>query len=168
MYYKPDTNQLFTTHSEIRSALTYVLFPESIDEEMLAYHGVFPVKDIKPSVEGNQVAHPSAVEEIDGTWTMIYEILEASEEEIEAAKPPVPAKVTRRQARSALLIRGLLEQVDIVIAAIPDVATRKLAQIEWQDASEFDRNRTLVIQIGTALGLDSKGLDDLFRLAVTL
>lgn len=168
MYYKPETNQLFRTHSDIRSALTYILFPEVMDEDMLEYHGVYPVEAIPPTVLPTQIAKETAVESVDDKWVMSYEVVDMTEEEIEAAKPPVPSKVTRRQARSALLLRGLLDQVDIVIAAIPDVATRKLAQIEWQDASEFDRNRALVIQIGQHLGLDSKGLDDVFRLAATL
>lgn len=168
MYYKPDTNQIFNTHSEIRSALTYIFFPETIDEEMLEYHGVFPVVLNKPATTPTQVAEEVAIEDVEGTWTMQYEVRDMTEEELEALKPPVPAKVTRRQARSALLMRGHLDNAPVVIAAIPDEGYRRLAQIEWEDATEFDRNRDLVIQIGTALGLDSKGLDDIFRLAATL
>lgn len=168
MYYKPDTNQIFTTHSEIRSTLTYIFFPEVIDEEMLAYHGVFPVVLNKPATTPTQVAEEVAIVDVEGVWTMQYEVRDITEDELEALKPPVPVRVTRRQARSALLMRGLLDNVPVVIAAIPDEGARRLAQIEWEDATEFDRNRDLVIQIGTALGLDSKQLDDIFRLAATL
>lgn len=76
--------------------------------------------------------------------------------------PVVPQSVTRRQARQALLLNGLLDQVPGRIAAIPDEAQRGLAQIEWEDSLEFLRDRPLVIQIGTALGLDSAGIDALF------
>lgn len=168
MYYKPDTNQVFKTLNDVRNGMLYVLFPEVIDKDMLEYNGVFPVVANPPAIAEGEIARESDIEDSDGTWTMNYSVEKMTEEEIEAAKPPVPEKVTRRQARSALLLRGLLDQVDLVIAAIPDVSQRRLAQIEWQDASEFDRNRALVIQIGTALGLDSKGLDDVFRLAATL
>lgn len=82
--------------------------------------------------------------------------------------PPVPQSVTRRQARQALLLHGLLENVDPLIAAIPDATQRGLAQIEWGDSQDFERNRPLLILIGTALGLDSAGLDALFIQAAAL
>lgn len=87
--------------------------------------------------------------------------------------PPAPVKfvpqvVTRRQARQALLIRELLDLVEPAIAAIEDPLQRGLAQIEWEDATEFERQRDLVIQIGMALGLDDDGLDELFIFAATL
>jgi len=74
----------------------------------------------------------------------------------------IPERVTRRQARQALLMAGLLDHVDTAIAAIPDETQRRLAQIEWEDSQEFVRSRPLVISIGQALGLDSEGLDALF------
>lgn len=86
----------------------------------------------------------------------------------ESPPTPVPAFVTRRQARQALLLRNLLHLVEPAIAAIPDELQRGLAQIEWEDATDFERNRTLVIQIGMAIGLDSAGLDELFIFAATL
>lgn len=80
----------------------------------------------------------------------------------------VPQIVTRRQARQALLIRNLLDLVEPAIASIEDPLQRGLALIEWQDATEFERQRPLVIQIGMALGLDEEGLDELFIFAATL
>lgn len=80
----------------------------------------------------------------------------------------VPARVTRRQARQALLLAGLLDQVPTLIAAIPDATQRALAQIEWEDSQEFERSRPLVISIGSALGLDAAGLDQLFIQAAGL
>lgn len=82
--------------------------------------------------------------------------------------PVVPQSVTRRQARQALLLAGLLDSVDPAIAAIPDATARKLAEIEWQDSLEFERNRPLLISLATALGLDGAALDQLFITAKTL
>ena len=79
--------------------------------------------------------------------------------------PTVPAKVTRRQARQALLLGGLLDQVIATIAAIEDPVERRMAQIEWEDAQEFERTRPLVLQMGAALNLD---LDALFIHAAAL
>lgn len=86
----------------------------------------------------------------------------------QAAPLPVPATVTRRQARQALLLEGLLDLVPEKLAAIPNLTHRALATIEWEDSQVFERNRPLVISIGTALGLDSDGLDELFRKAGAL
>ncbi len=84
------------------------------------------------------------------------------------ALTPVPFSVTRRQARQALLINGLIDNVEPLIAAIPDELQRRLAMIEWQDSQEFERNRPLLQLIGSALGLDSAGLDSLFIQAAAL
>lgn len=81
------------------------------------------------------------------------------------APTPVPQKVTRRQGRQALLLAGKLDQVPLAIAAIEDETERRLAQIEWEDAQEYERQRPLVVLMGAALGLD---LDALFIQAATL
>lgn len=76
--------------------------------------------------------------------------------------PRVPVKVTRRQARQALLLAGLLDKVQPAINAIPDQLQRSLAQIEWDDSLEFERSRPLLVQLGYALGLNDSGLDAIF------
>lgn len=76
--------------------------------------------------------------------------------------PQVPLKVTRRQARQALLFEGLFDLVQPAISAIPDPVQRQLAQIEWDDSQDFERHRPLLIQIGYAIGLNDSGLDALF------
>lgn len=85
-----------------------------------------------------------------------------------APPTPIPQTVTRRQAKQALLIGGKLSLVQPAIDAIPEATQRGLIQIEWDDSQEFQRNRASVIAIGTAIGLDSEGIDDLFVLAATL
>ena len=81
---------------------------------------------------------------------------------------PVPSKVTRRQARQALVLANKFDLVQIAINAIPDTTQRKLMQIEWDDSQEFEHNRPSLIAIGTAVGLTPEGVDDLFRTAATL
>ena len=82
--------------------------------------------------------------------------------------PTVPASVTRRQARQALLLAGLLGNVQPAIDSIPDPVHRGMAQIEWDDSQAFERGRPLLVQIGMALGLDDAGLDALFVQAAAL
>lgn len=86
----------------------------------------------------------------------------------EAPAPVVPASVTRRQARQALLLAGLLDSVAPAIAAIPDTTQRALALIEWEDSQVFERHRPLLVSLATALGLNSAALDQLFITASTL
>jgi hypothetical protein len=81
---------------------------------------------------------------------------------------PVPSKVTRRQARQALVLADKYDLVQSAINAIPDTLQRKLMQIEWDDSQEFERTRPSLIAIGTAIGLTSEGLDALFITASTL
>jgi mevalonate kinase len=80
----------------------------------------------------------------------------------------VPQTVTRRQAKQALLINGKLSLVQPAIDAIADPSQKAMIQIEWDDSQEFERNRPSVIAIGTAIGLSSSQLDELFVLAATL
>lgn len=84
-------------------------------------------------------------------------------------QPPELPKVrvvTRRQGRRALLAAGLLDKVQLVIDALPE-PKRSEAQIDWDDATEFDRDSELVQALAPALGLDEDGLDELFASAAT-
>lgn len=168
MYYRPETGEIFTTHSDIRSTMTFVIFESVITADALAYNGVFPLEYSRPEVEAGKIAIPFAVELIDDVWTQLWTVRDMTEEELDSLKPIVPHVVTRRQARQALLIRGLLDLVEPAIDAIENPLQRDLAQIEWEDATEFERSRPIVIQIGLALGLDEDGLDELFIFASTL
>lgn len=85
-----------------------------------------------------------------------------------AVVQPVPREVTRRQAKQALLLAGLLDDVQPAIDAIPEATQRGLIQIEWDDSQVFERDRPALIALATALGLDSDDLDDMFRTASAL
>jgi hypothetical protein len=103
----------------------------------------------------------------------IEEIAEIQARQADAAKPQVPAKVTRRQARQALLLAGLLDAVPAAIARLDDgtpegAQTMRMAQIEWDDSQEFERARPLVIEIAASINLDAEALDQLFITAAGL
>lgn len=84
-----------------------------------------------------------------------------------AAPLPVPAMVTMRQARLALLQNSMLTQVNTAVANMPGAAG-DAARIEWEFSSTVERNHPLVQSVTGALGLTESQLDDLFRLAATL
>lgn len=77
------------------------------------------------------------------------------------APPPVPQEVSRFQAKEALRQAGLLTQADAIVAA----SGNPTLQNAWANANSFMRNSPGINALAPALGLDSAGLDDLFRTA---
>lgn len=83
------------------------------------------------------------------------------------APPAVPASVTMRQARLALLATGKLAAVESAIAALPDPA-KTAATIEWEYSNEVQRHNGFVAQLGPALSMTEAQLDALFVQAKAL
>lgn len=73
----------------------------------------------------------------------------------------VPQEITMRQARLALLDIGLLANVQTAINTLPEPDKTK-AQIEWEYSNALQRNNPFVTTLGTALGLSSDDIDNLF------
>jgi hypothetical protein len=97
-------------------------------------------------------------------------IRDMTPEEIAEANtpPPVPASVSMRQARLALLGAGILSQVDAAIAGIADPTARVAAQIDWEYATEVRRQSPLITALAPALGLTSEDVDNLFYAAAAI
>lgn len=83
--------------------------------------------------------------------------------------PPsvVPQEVTMRQARLALNAAGKLAAVQAAIAAMAE-PQKTNTQIWWDYSSTVQRSQPIVSALGTAIGLDSAGIDQLFTVAFTL
>lgn len=80
-----------------------------------------------------------------------------------------PPELTRRQLRLGLLSNGITTaDVDAVIAAIPDDIERETAQIEWSDASTYERHHPLVDKIGAVMGLSPEQIDAMWFEAASL
>jgi len=73
----------------------------------------------------------------------------------------VPAEITMRRARLALLSIGKLSAVDAAIDALSEPA-KSQARIEWEYSSAVKRNQPLVQALAPALGLSSAQIDALF------
>lgn len=113
--------------------------------------------------------------DLNGTTVTLYEnvTLPASYEEgrftydgTTWSKLPLPGSTTvsMRQARLALLEAGLLANIDAAIAAMPS-PDKEAAQIEWEYATELQRDSALLAGIATTLALTSQDVDDLFDAA---
>lgn len=107
---------------------------------------------------------PSAAYDWDGAEWVLNN---AKQAELDAAarKAAVPHVVTMRQAKLALLQAGMLDEVDAAIAA---EATPKSIKIEWEYASEVQRDWVNTLGLATRLGMTDEQLDDLFVLAASL
>ena len=83
---------------------------------------------------------------------------------------PVPASVTRFQARAALamIVRdgvNLFEAIENFMVSLPVTDVRRRA---WEDARDFERGSWMLSHMSLAFGLSDVDLDDLFRLADTI
>ena len=122
------------------------------------------VNNIIATVSEAQSAFPDAVciEATEGGIGWLWDGESLTPPHVPPEVPTVPDSVTRRQAKQALLLNGLLGNVQPAIDAIPNATQRAMIQIEWDDSQVFERDRPALIALGTALGLSSSGLDALF------
>ena len=80
----------------------------------------------------------------------------------QATAPVIPHSITRAQARAALILAGLIGQVQPAIDAIVDPLQRALVQNDWDNRLTFERDNATLLALATALGLTDAQLDDLF------
>lgn len=114
-------------------------------------------------------AHPDAVQLPDDSragpgWAWVNGAA------VEPPPPPpvVPDKVTKRQARQAMVKAGIAwaaVQAKIDAMAEPQ---RSLTQSWWDDSNDYERHNATLVAMATQLGLDSAALDALFILAASL
>lgn len=120
-------------------------------------YGVAEFDELRADLGADAAEHEALIAEVEATYVPP-----------EPEPPYVPASVTRRQAKQALLLNGLLGNVQPAIDAITDATQRAMIQIEWDDSQVFERNRPALIALGAALGLTNAQLDALFIEAAQL
>ena len=148
----------------------------SIASEPAANGPVFPPVDGLEFVWARESAYPTDVPEFFGTCpedadTQVDGVLgvhlQVDWEKMRAdemrARNPVPQQVTMRQARLALLSVGLLDDVEMVIAA-----AGRAAQLEWEYAAVVDRTNPAIAAVQQQEALTDAQIDDLFREAAKL
>ena len=107
-------------------------------------------------------------EQRDGVWYQTWEVREFTAEEIEEQrKAQIPASVTMRQARLAMLGAGILDDVEAAIAAMEGDEGRA-ARIDWEYALDVRRDWPLINALGSQLGLTEQQIDDLFVAAAAV
>lgn len=170
MWRDQQSGQVVSRHDQVRALRPNVSFPAALTDAIIAAHGFDTIGEgNKPTVMEHQSAVRGDPVQSGGAWVFSWTVRDWSAEEIaahEAAK--IPQTVTRRQAKQALLLAGLLDNVQPAIDAMPDATQRRLMQLEWNEALEFERTRPSLIQLATAIGLDAAGIDALFVQAAGL
>ena len=82
---------------------------------------------------------------------------------------PLTPALTRRQFRLALVTNGYnLADIEALINQIEDDMQRQIIQIEWQDATVFERNNSSLFVMAALMGLSSAQIDELWSQALTL
>ena len=88
-------------------------------------------------------------------------------EQIEADRLAAFAPLTRRQFKLALLENNLLSQIDQVIAAIEDPATKARYEIEYTESTAFYRNSPVIIDLMGAMSLTADQVDAMWNAALS-
>lgn len=92
----------------------------------------------------------------DYVWAVTYE------------KPPLKP-LTRRQFRLALVMNGFaLADIEALINQIEDDMQRQIIQIEWQDATVFERNNSSLFVMAALVGLSSSQIDEIWSQGLKL
>jgi len=141
-------------------------FPTTFNEELLGIFSVFKVVETTAPLFDpiNENAEELTPIFIDGAWTQQWGVTAATPEQIaERKKALVPSVVSMRQARLALLQSGLLDSVETFMLSAP-AATK----IEWEYATEVNRNYGLVLALAAQLNLSEEDIDNLFITAGSL
>ena len=143
----------------------------SIAKQPTANGPVFPPVKGLEFVWARESRYPTDVPEFfgtcpDGANTQVEGVLgvllqadwETMRDDEMRARNPVPQQVTMRQARLALLGAGLLDDVEVVIAA-----AGRAAQLEWEYASTVDRDSPVIAVVQQQQAMTEAQIDDLFR-----
>ena len=125
------------------------------------------VATIEPEFEGiqellqgltdkQQILNALSGFDVEYVWAVTYET------------PPVPA-LTRRQFRLALAMNGYnLADIETLIAQIEDDMQRQIIQIEWQDATNFERTNPTLLMMAELMQLTTEQVDQLWSYGLTL
>lgn len=168
MYHNTQTHTFGHSHTEVAQTTNSSFAVGTLEV------GPYRLYEHAPAPEHDAATHrielASTVTQRTGQpWLRAWDVIALTPVEIEAAqKARVPQTVTRRQARQALLLAGLLDNVQPAIDSIANPVQRSMAQIEWDDSQQFERKRPLLIALAAALGLGEEALDNLFIQAAQL
>ena len=167
------TNETLTKYPysqyELKQDNPSISFPQTLNDELLAEHGVYVVSEIYPATTETQVIVFATVPElVNGVWTLTHTLRDKTVEELAEADAELAASraamvVTMRQARLQLLALGSLAVINAAIATMPEEA-----QVEWEYATEVQRTNPLLTALVQLLGWSEADTDLYFTEAAKL
>lgn len=169
MFYDINTQITYPSISAFMMANSLTSYGDLTDATYRQAIGLVTLIDDKPAYDKfTEKLMPGVIEQDGASWFQRWSVVPMSSQEIiDYKRSMVPAAVTMRQARLALLSADKLAGVQTVINSLPEPQKTK-AQIEWDYSQEVQRANGFVAVIGPALGLTEDQIDDLFILAATL
>lgn len=125
---------------------------------------IAPINPTIPDNEGN--AAPTKYHTLEeGLWIISEEDAAKLEQERLAAMQPLK----RRQFRLTLAMNGYdLAEIESLINQIEDPMQRTIAQIEWQDATDFERTNPTLLMMAELMQLTSEQIDQLWSYGLAL
>ena len=130
------------TVSQFRKAHPQTSFPQNIPERLLAEYGFYPLrKTERPSAPYTKTVREAPPEQIDGQWVQVWQIIDASSEEVEKNRAEQEAAV--RLKRDSLLRQSdwlVLRAQEIGESLSPDWADYRRALRDISKQSDFPFN----------------------------
>ncbi len=123
-------------------------------------------KPEEPIVDNEGNPAPSRLHELEeGVWIISDENVAILEQERLATVPALK----RRQFRLTLAMNGYdLAEIESLINQIEDPMQRTIAQIEWQDAAEFERTNPTLLKMTEMMQLTPEQIDQLWSYGLNL
>lgn len=158
-------------HGNVEWDETHLCPASALTPEEASIFRVVPLTPVAPP-EFNpmtQFCSRDGCELVDGKWQYKWAVTDMTLEQIETKKEEyrlslIPALLTRRQFKIALIRAGLFETVETIVNSSTDLELK----ITYQEALEFERNHPMVVMMASAMGKTEREIDDLFTLGATL
>lgn len=134
-------------------------------------------QDYRPNIEKHEVRLVRVIDGEDwayGKFTTIDEdMVELAEEELSAMPKKIIPNISLRQCRELLLITGRFDDVENILASLPEStdeekATKRILTNYWEYSTEFERDHKYMSLITSALGMTEDEVDDFFITAYAL
>lgn len=167
MYFEPTTGRIFDDHSAIRSGLPNVIFGKSIDDEALAYVGIYPVEQVPSGAAPDQTAVRGEPEFVDGVWRQTWTLRAATADELAARAPVVPQVVPMLNARLAMIEAGWMADVKAYLASLTGIEGEQAREF-FEFALTMRRDHALVEGFRVATRKTHEEVDKLFLAAGAL
>ena len=138
---------------------------EAMKAEVIAFYNGYIFQGTKPSINpAIEKIKEDGTEVIDGKTFTKFVKVPLTEIELKALQriDSRTLAITPRQARLKLLELGLLDNLEAIIT------TNRSWQIEWEYATEVERDSPLIDAIASQAGLTNEQVDQMFAEASTL